>query len=205
MEEKELKEALESIKAVKEVLNRVSPYMEGLWKMFVGIGTSVWFCYVLFQIILNRHLLRLLGLPWILLIILILAMMFAPLVGAFASGKKKVRFKLAFGNQQTVITFFALCVAAFVQALPQRINPISPDKMYAVWIIAYSFILFSTGKYFSLPEFTASGIAILAGIPISAMFPHFQYAISGAFLGLSLIIPSLIEIAKGSKNERESV
>jgi len=74
------------------------------------------------------------------------------------------------------------------------VNPFYPVyKSYFIWFIAYAFGLFTTGITYSSKIFTISAFIILAGIPITLLFPQCQYIIAGAFLGACLIIPSLVE------------
>ncbi len=197
MEEKELKEALESIRAVKETLKRTSAYMDVLWQIFCGVGVSVFISYVIFQVLVWKNLRRLFGMPWVLLGILVVLSTVIPVASKIRSSGGKGRVEIAFHNFIGSFTLFALLVAAFVQILPQRINPVPVEKIYAVWIIAYAFILFAVGKYLSLKSFMLSGVLVLVGIPLAGAFPHYQYLISGVFLGLSLIIPSLTELVRG--------
>ncbi len=199
MEEKELKEALESIKAVKETLKNTSAYMEVLWQTFFGVGVSVLVSYVIFQVLVWKNLTGLFWVPWVLLGILIVLSTIIPTISKMRSSGGKGRVEIAFHNFIGSFTLFSLLVAVFVQILPQRINPVPIEKIYVIWIIAYAFILFAIGKYLSLKSFLFSGIFILVGIPVAGAFPHYQYLISGVFLGLSLIIPSLTELVRSKE------
>ncbi len=199
MEGKELEEALESIKAVKEMLKKTSPYMDILWQTFLGVGVSVFVAYAIFQTLVWKNLVSLFWIPWVLLSVLIVVSTVIPVISKIHTAGGKGKVKIAFHEFAGAITLFALLVATFIQILPQRLNPIPIEKGYAVWIISYAFILFTIGKYFSLKSFLLSGIVILAGIPLAGAFPHAEYLISGIFLGFSLIIPSIIELARSKK------
>ena len=201
MEDKEIKEMMQSIRAVKEALKTRLGYMEPVWKIFIGVGVSVWIAYVLFQFVIWHNAARYAGFVWIGLFVAILLVTFIVPLTYKKSKAGRAKLELSFNSFAAIITFFALCVAGFIQALPPRENPVPLDKSFAVWIIAYAFILFSIGKYFSLPSFWISGIAVLVGIPLATAYPHFSYIISGTFLGLSIIVPSMIEIRRERKNE----
>jgi hypothetical protein len=91
------------------------------------------------------------------------------------------------------ITFFGLFVAGFVMCLPSKLNPFIVNKQWYVWFIAYSFMLFTYGIFFSLKHFIISAFVVLAGIPVSMLLPHYEILIGGIFLGLGLFIPSFVE------------
>ncbi len=201
MEDKEIKEMMQSIRAVKEVLKSKLSYMEPVWKIFIGVGVSVWIAYVLFQFAIRYRAVRYAGFVWIGFFVAILLVTFIVPLTYKKSKTGKAKLELSFNSFAAIVTFFALCVAGFIQALPPRVNPIPSDKSFVVWIIAYAFILFSIGKYFSLQSFWISGIAVLIGIPLATAYPRLSYVISGTFLGLSMIVPSMIEIRRERKNE----
>ena len=192
IKEEEIKEMMNDIKVLREMLTSSKQYARPLLLMFAWIGFAVSVSYIIFQIIVlrNSSLIDLWSLVvWVGLAVAILA------IFTYFSRKAKSDYKVRAGFSSIVAKtwFFAIFVAVFIQILPSKISPFYfMYHSYFIWFIAYAFALFVTGIVYSLNFFTVSAFVLLAAIPVTRLFPCCEFAVAGIFLGGSIMIPSLI-------------
>ncbi|GEM_PF-3344193 len=210
MDQKELESALQSIKEVKEMLSRKRTYFIGLWQFFVFLSLCVIGAYTIMQLMINTKNLRYSAILWIVFGVLLVLY---PFVSVWRLRKKGISASISFKNLPAATTLFIVFASVFVQSLPPRLSPFAPNAPYAtwipnmsytIWLFSYAIIEFVTGYYFTAPEFFAASVITLVGIPITLLFrANLQVLIEGLFLGLPLLISSLVELKrKGEEIEQ---
>ena len=194
MDKEELESALQSIKEVKEMLSQKRIYFVGLWQFFVFLSLCVIGAYTVMQFLVNTNSLQYSAILWITFGVLIILY---PIVSVWHLRKKGKNVSISFKNLPAATTLFIVLASAFVQSLPTRISPFAPNMSYMIWMFSYAIMEFVTGYYFTAPEFFASSIITLVGIPIALLFgANSQVFIAGLFLGVSLLISSLMELRR---------
>ena len=194
MKREEIDQLMKKVEILKDALGNSAGYLKPVWRGLMLIGVSVFVAYLLEQIIVWTNKFSLFPFIWIGFTIAILGITFS-ISHSFSknSNKDEVKKGTMFFSMVSYITFFALFVAGFVMCLPSKLNPFIVNKQWYVWFIAYSFMLFTYGIFFSLKHFVISAFVVLAGIPVSMLLPHYKILIGGIFLGLGLFIPSFVE------------
>ena len=194
MDKEELESALRSIKEVKEMLSQKRIYFVGLWQFFVFLSLCVIGSYTVMQFLVNTNSLRYSAILWITFGILLVLY---PLISVWRLRKKGKNVSFSFKNLPAATTLFIVLAAAFVQSLPTRISPFAPNMSYTIWMFSYAIMEFVTGYYFTAPKFFASSIITLVGIPVALLFGlNSQVFIAGLFLGVPLLISSLMELRR---------
>jgi membrane-associated HD superfamily phosphohydrolase len=200
MKKEEIDELMKKVEILKDALGNSAGYLKPVWHELMLIGVAVFIAYLAQQLVIWSGKLYLDPIVWIGFALAMIAITFSiPYTYAKHSNKDEAKKGTMFFSMVNYITFFALFVAFLVMFLPAKVNPFIVNKQWYVWFIAYAFMLFTYGIFFSLKHFTISAFIVLLGIPISMLFPHYETIIGGTFLGLSLFIPSFIEYKRSSK------
>jgi len=199
MNQKELEDALRSIKEVKEMVSHKRIYFLGLWQFFAFLSLCVIGAYAVMQFLVNSNNLKYGTILWSVFGVLLVLF---PFVSVWRLRRKGLNVSISFKNLPAATTLFIVIASAFVQALPPHLSPFAPNMSYMIWMFSYSIIEFVTGYYFTAPEFFASAIITLVGIPIALLFgANVQILVAGLFLGLPLLISSLIEIRRKGEED----
>jgi len=194
MKREEIDELMRKVEVLKDALGNSAGYLKPVWRGLILIGVSVFVAYLLEQIIVWTNKFSLIPFVWIGFTIAVIGITFS-ISQSFTknSNKDEAKKGTMFFSMVSYITFFGLFVAGFVMCLPSKLNPFIVNKQWYIWFIAYSFMLFTYGIFFSLKHFIISAFVVLAGIPVSMLLPHYEILIGGVFLGLGLFIPSFVE------------
>ena len=201
MDQKELENALRSIKEIKGMLSRKRVYFVGLWQFFVFLSLCVIGAYTIMQFLVNTNSLQYSAILWITFGVLLVLYPFVLLWRLRRSGKNV---SISFKNLPAATTLFIVLASVFVQSLPPRLSPFVPNMSYMVWMFSYAIMEFVTGYYFTASEFFVSAVITLVGIPVALLFGvNLQVLIAGLFLGVPLLISSLMELRrKGEETEQ---